>query len=434
MHDHVNGRGNRPTPVATNVVLPLRDGPYAPVMGIPEYDFRRLQQEIETTQLLHLSIASINPRPKGRLNDAVQFAKKIVRRILSWYTRSLHQFTFSVSRVLKEVLRALASLQLQVNTIKEISAEQAQAVSGIRESADGTCKQLQDMGEQLQQVGAHLQQMTEQLDELRILRIEERLRSQELKVRRLESGSDSVTKISIQGLPIQGHHTGTPQAPIDYFLFEEYFRGKEGLIKDRQRLYLKYFEGKQPVWDLGCGRGEFLELLREGGIVAQGVENGTDAFYLCQQKGLQVTKTDLFEFLEAAEDESAGGIFAAQVIEHLPVELQLRLVDLCYSKLKPGSALVLETINPECLFALVRNFYLDPTHIRPVHPELLRFAFESKGFCNVEIKFSGPVEGKYVESPTWPVDGQNEQMTKTVMALNHFAFGFQDYALVGWRP
>jgi O-antigen chain-terminating methyltransferase len=206
------------------------------------------------------------------------------------------------------------------------------------------------------------------------------------------------------------------------------------LIKDRQRPYLRYFAGKQPVWDLGCGRGEFLELLRESGIVAQGVESSPDAFHLCKEKGLKVIETDLFAFLEAAEDESAGGIFAAQVIEHFPVELQLRFVNLCYSKLKRGSALVLETINPECLFALVRNFYLDPTHMRPVHPELLRFVFESTGLSNVEVKFSAPVEGKYVESATWPADSQNDEMTKAVLALNHFAFGFQDYAMVGWRP
>jgi O-antigen chain-terminating methyltransferase len=221
---------------------------------------------------------------------------------------------------------------------------------------------------------------------------------------------------------------------FDYFLFQEYHRGNELLIRDRQRTYLKHFEGREPVWDLGCGRGEFLELLCQHGIAAQGVDDSPDAVQLCHEKGLQVVQTDLFAFLEASADESAGGIFTAQVIEHLPAELQLRLVDLCFQKLKPGAPLVLETINPECVFALVRNFYLDPTHVRPVHPELLRFALETKGFSNVQVEFSGPVEGKYLESPPWHTDARQQAMTDAIMNLNHFAFGFQDYALIAWRP
>jgi 2-polyprenyl-3-methyl-5-hydroxy-6-metoxy-1,4-benzoquinol methylase len=424
MRDHVNEKPNAPAPLSADGELLFHDGPFAPVMGIPEYDFRGLQQEIELVHFRHLSIASINPRREGRVNDAVQFAKKVMRRVLSWYTRSLHQFTFAVSRVLEEVLRALASLQLQINTIKlQINTiklkhvEQSEAVTELQGRVNGISGELQDMGQQLH--------------ELRLLRIEERLRSQELKVRRLETSSDPGTTRMIT--PRQESRTAVPQMPFDYFLFEEYHRGSESLIKERQRHYVKYFEGKEPVWDLGCGRGEFLELLREAGIVAQGVENSPDAFHLCKEKGLNVTQTNLFTFLEDADDESAGGIFAAQVIEHLPVELQLRFVDLCYIKLKPGSALVIETINPECLFALVRNFYLDPTHMRPVHPEMLRFAMESKGFCRVKVRYSGPVEGKYLESPDWPSDSQKDKMTQAVMALNHFAFGFQDYAIVGWR-
>jgi 2-polyprenyl-3-methyl-5-hydroxy-6-metoxy-1,4-benzoquinol methylase len=424
MRDHVNGKQKGPALLGSDGVLFHRDGPFAPVMGIPEYDFRRLQQEIELAQFLHLSIASINPRREGRVNDAIQLAKKVMRRMLSWYTRSLHQFTFAVSRILEEVLRALASIQLQVNTIKVKHVESRAHIEEVQEEQAQTVTRLHQV----------VSDMGERLHELRVLRIDERLRSQELKVRRLESSNDFANKAPTQVVSRPAQLTTAPQMPFDYFLFEEYHRGKESVIKDRQRLYLKYFEGQEPVWDLGCGRGEFLELLREGGIVAQGVESSPDAFHLCKEKGLTVTQTDLFEFLERADSESAGGIFSAQVIEHLPVELQLRFVDLCYTKLRRGSALVLETINPECVFALVRNFYLDPTHIRPVHPEMLRFAFETKGFRNVEVRFSGPVKGKYVESPTWSTDSQNDEMTKTIMALNHFAFGFQDYAIVGWRP
>jgi len=272
------------------------------------------------------------------------------------------------------------------------------------------------------------------LDELRKLRIEERLRNSELKLRRWDSPQTPQVAPSLEPANSNVQTARAPEMDFDYFLFQEYHRGSEALIRDRQRTYLKHFEGREPVWDLGCGRGEFLELLCQHGIAAQGVDNSPDAVHLCHEKGLQVVQTDLFAFLEASADESAGGIFAAQVIEHLPVERQLRLVDLCFQKLRPGAPLILETINPECLLALARNFYLDPTHVRPVHPELLRFALETSGFCNVQVEFSGPVEGKYLESPSWHTDASQQEMTDAIMNLNHFAFGFQDYAVIAWRP
>src|SRR5207248_3727449 len=100
---------------------------------------------------------------------------------------------------------------------------------------------------------------------------------------------------------------------FDYFMFEERFRGSEAQIKDRQKANLVYFDACTDVLDLGCGRGEFLELLREKGIAARGVEMGKDALLLCRQKGLEVIEADLLSYLESLQDESAGGIFCSQV-------------------------------------------------------------------------------------------------------------------------
>jgi O-antigen chain-terminating methyltransferase len=361
-------------------------------------------------KLMRRRVAAIDPRPAGLKNGAIRFARKVMRRLLSWLIRSVHQFNAAVVRALEEQVHALESMQQQIDAAVALQSAEMESMQQEIES------------------------MQQQIDELRKLRIEERLRSSELKLRRWES--PQTPRIPTSSPRANGHvQTATaPAMDFDYFLFQEYHRGSELLIRDRQRTYLKHFEGMEPVWDLGCGRGEFLELLSEHGIAAQGVDDNPDAVQLCREKGLQVVQTDLFAFLEASADESAGGIFAAQVIEHLPVELQLRLVDLCFQKLRPGAPLILETINPECLFALVRNFYLDPTHVRPVHPELLRFALETKGFQNVQVEFSGPVEGKYLESPSWPTDARQQAMTDAIMNLNHFAFGFQDYALIAWRP
>ena len=362
-------------------------------------DLRRLQQEIGVVNALQAQVGEVNPRGPGLHNQAFQALKKSMARSLSWYTRSLRQFQAAVARALQEQLRLLAAI-LQKHGI------------------------LQN----------HIARLDTRLDELHGLRIDERLRSLELKLRRLDSQGARTPEQTAQagGSPANNGRSGSP-LEFDYFLFQEYHRGSEALIKERQENYIAYFRGHSPVWDLGCGRGEFLELLRECGISCQGVDSNHDAIQLCRDKGLPVALGDIFEFMENAADGSIGGIFSAQVIEHLPVELQFQFVELCCSKLKPGSPLVLETINPECVFALVRNFYLDPTHIRPVHPELLKFVLESKGFRDVQVSFSGPVEGKYLEKPSWADDPKLQEMGRTLTNLNNFVFGFQDYAVIAWR-
>jgi 2-polyprenyl-3-methyl-5-hydroxy-6-metoxy-1,4-benzoquinol methylase len=142
---------------------------------------------------------------------------------------------------------------------------------------------------------------------------------------------------------------------FDYVGFEDRFRGNEEELKERQRTYLQYFQDKENVLDIGCGRGEFLELLRECGIKARGVDLDLDMVLLCREKGLDVVMDDAFAHLTVLPDDSVGGVFAAQVIEHLHPRRVIELVRLCYRKLVPGGVLILETPNPKCLmvFALL---------------------------------------------------------------------------------
>jgi SAM-dependent methyltransferase len=373
----------------------------SPATDTGDCDLRRLQQEIGVVRALQAEVGTVNPRGPGLHNDAIQVLKRGMARSLSWYTRSLRQFQAAVAGALQEQLRLLTALLQNVITRLDTRVDELYARS----------------------------------DEVHAMRIDERLRSLELKLRRMDSQGVPPSRhddATVESLPAQSSHSDG-DLDFDYFLFQEYHRGNEALIKKRQENYIEYFRGRSPVWDLGCGRGEFLELLREHGITSQGVDTNSDAVQLCLEKGLPVTKGDIFEFLDKAGDASLGGIFSAQVIEHLPVELQFCLVELCGRKLKPGSPLVLETINPECVFALVRNFYLDPTHIRPVHPELLKFLLQSKGFRDVQLSFSGPVEGKYLENPSWAGDPKLQEMGRTLANLNNFVFGFQDYAAIAWR-
>ena len=125
--------------------------------------------------------------------------------------------------------------------------------------------------------------------------------------------------------------------------------------------------------DIGCGRGEFLEILKEAGLPAVGVELNPEMVSTARKKGLDVLEEDGLEYLKGLPNLSLGGIFLSQVIEHLGPGILRELVRTAFFKLAPGGALIAETINPKCLTTFSGAFYLDLSHHNPIHPEAARF-------------------------------------------------------------
>jgi SAM-dependent methyltransferase len=239
----------------------------------------------------------------------------------------------------------------------------------------------------------------------------------------------------------RGREAGTPPPPykplLDYYHFELRHRGSLEDIAARQRLYLDYFEDCRRVLDIGCGRGEFVALLRERGIDARGVEIDAEMVAHCQAEGLPVEHADALSYLATLRDESLDGVFMAQVVEHLvPADL-VGLLRLCRQKLAPDGVLVAETINPTCVYAFVQYYLMDPSHVQPLHPETLRFMLEDAGFWQVEIKYLSPVPAAQRLSPLSP-DGLDETqvsiLNRNVERLNALLFGHQDYAAIARRP
>ncbi len=232
--------------------------------------------------------------------------------------------------------------------------------------------------------------------------------------------------------------SGAPDFP--YLAFEERHRGSSADLKEQQRAYLPRFEGSRNVVDMGCGRGEFLELLREAGVEAYGVDLDPEMTALCRERGLRAETGDLIAHLAGLPDGSLGGIFAAQVVEHLDTPRLLRFIQLAHAKLAPGGRLVAETINPACLATFAGAFYLDLTHTRPIHPEALRFALEAAGFNPVEVVFRSPFprEAKLKEVDVFHRLQKFEDALLNVVndnfnQLNELIYGYQDYAVVGTR-
>lgn len=216
-----------------------------------------------------------------------------------------------------------------------------------------------------------------------------------------------------------------------YTGFENSFRGHEERIKDQQKEYLRYFP-QGPVLDLGCGRGEFLELLEENNIPAQGVDVNEQMIDICRDKGLNCRKKDLLDALTACEEDSLSGIFSSQVIEHLTPSQLKRLVELAFSKLLPGSRIVLETINPTSVFSLVQTFFLDLSHQKPVHPQALKFLLESAGFEEVEILYSSPPEQEQLQ--VLPPGNENADIINSnIDKLNRLLYAPSNFAAVGLK-
>ena len=233
---------------------------------------------------------------------------------------------------------------------------------------------------------------------------------------------------------------------LHYVAFEDRFRGSEDEIRARQKDYVQYFVGQSDVLDIGCGRGEFLDLLREKNIRARGLDVNPEMVEVCKSRGLDVTSGDAVSYLKGTADQSLGGLIAVQVIEHLKPAYLAEMLSVAYDKLKPGSRLVLETINPACWVAFFESFIRDLTHEKPIHPDTLQYLLQASGFSNVEIVYRAPIaEGgklrRVTPRPEHYGDTAQDALTELVSSfnsnvdrLNGRLFSYQDYAAVATRP
>ena len=225
---------------------------------------------------------------------------------------------------------------------------------------------------------------------------------------------------------------------INYFVFEEQFRGSRAEIKKRQSAFLKYFLGCKNVLDIGCGRGELLELLKEHGIDGHGIDIDENMVNFCKSRGLDVEMVDARSYLYRQEDKSLDCIFIDQVVEHLDSDYLIKMLESCYKKLIYGGTIIVETVNPLSFFSFA-NFYIDMSHKRPVHPETLRFLMTSVGFRDFETVFISPVTDeirlkKMMKEGLTEGDGKLIDIYNyNIELLNNILYGPQDYMIAAKR-
>ncbi len=215
-----------------------------------------------------------------------------------------------------------------------------------------------------------------------------------------------------------------------YVSFEDQFRGTRQDIKDRAKVYLPLVQEakagtkERPIMDVGCGRGEWLELLNEEGFTARGVDFNRVLVEQCRKCGIDVVESDVFEYLHTLPDVSLGAVTGLHIIEHLPLGALIKLIDETVRVLKPGGVAIFETPNPENILVGACTFYFDPTHCNPLPAPMIKFLVESRGLCQVEIKRLHP----YDDASRVP-----DNSSELAKRFNEYFYGPQDYAVVGYK-
>ena len=213
--------------------------------------------------------------------------------------------------------------------------------------------------------------------------------------------------------------------------FEDTFRGPRELVKERQEVYVPRLleahagTGSAPVLDLGCGRGEWLELLADRHLVASGVDANPGMVERCRALGIQATLGDALTHLRSLPDRSLGAVTSFHMVEHLPFEAVIALLDEALRVLRTGGLLILETPNPQNVLVGSYTFWIDPTHCKPIPSETLRFFVEARGFCGAEVWNLQP----YPAAIRLPEDPAG-----IAARFNDCFYGPQDYGIIACRP
>lgn len=444
---------------------PSPSGPLALAQHKP-LSTAKAKEWLHTAQQTADEVGRMPPEPPTLRARVGAVFVQLVRRMVFWLTPQINSANQAMLGVIQEQISLIDHLAVKVVDLQaqmsEIAAGQRQASEQLDSAIVRTTGQILEHTEQLlahnEQFRAHdgqfsshnerlagynqqLVSFSEQLagftsssDAVRELLQKQilQLRSlqfvNERRIAEMAAGRDK----QLDSIPVSTQ----AQARADendslYLLLEDRFRGTREEIKSRLIKYLPYLQAAgagtsdAPVLDLGCGRCEWLRLLRENHLQAAGVDLNRVFVTEGLELGLDVTFGDAVAALRQRPDNSLGCVTGFHIVEHLPWSTLTQMVDEVVRVLKPGGVAVFETPNPENVQVGSNNFYFDPTHRNPIPSLLLKFLLDARGLYNVEIVTSGP----YPKSMRLHDDGQT-----ITRRFNDLFYGPQDYAAIARKP
>jgi SAM-dependent methyltransferase len=406
-------------------------------------------------------IGQIPPRPPGLRAALGAVGVSIMHRLMFWYTPALERTIGGLAGAMEDAIdtldRALdrmghtpgprawaAETRLPSGSVPATALEvrlneQARALEQERITTIGLESSLREQIDLFQQLEAEQRRKEEDLGR-RLEAADERLQLLRREVldhaHRLVSLAEEVRQVreaAAQAPPEAGlvEHSGGPgehrdaHAADDLALhagLESEVRGTRGEAQARWRVYLPLVPREGTVLDLGCGRGEWLELLRQEGITARGVDWNRLMVAECRERRLEVEQAEALEYLARTPDGSLGAVTVLRLVEHLPLHQLVRLLDEVARVLRLGGTAIFETPNPENVLVASRDFYRDPARVHPIPAATLRFLVESRGLAPVEVLYLNPAG----DSERLPENGESAVTRR----FNRYFYGPRDYAVV----
>jgi 2-polyprenyl-3-methyl-5-hydroxy-6-metoxy-1,4-benzoquinol methylase len=444
-------------------------------LGVPLPDLMPVVHARDAAEAKVAAIGTVNPRRGGLVNSGIQFTKRQIARGLGWFVRDQVQFNRALLGCVEALLTALGEANRTISILSARTGERFDAAAADAAALREEAAELKDIRVhwiawreewQRKQFSSEVQLLRGMSDlqagfHHRALLLETNFR-EAIKAQHLDF--TAAAKLSHAGftaameksiLDTQKRlwddmerirldyerlihmelriirqrailHPAPPVSPapnptlaFDYARFAERFRGTGEYVSGKQIVYVPHFTGCTQVLDIGCGRGEFLQVMKNAGIAARGIDSDPESIALCRAKGLDAEAADLFTYLNNLPDAALDGIYCSQVVEHLPPERLPELVRLAGAKLRGGGVLAIETPNPECLAIFATHFYLDPTHTRPIPAPLMVFYLEEFGFGGVQVHRLSPAVESMPALATIPAE------------FREAFFGALDYAVVG---
>lgn len=342
--------------------------------------------------------------------------RKLLGRLYEWLTELL-QALEQCQQTAVQYQAENRRLETQLAAEQKAREQAEQRLAQLRQDFEAACVNLRDNNTALER----------DRSDLALLKVQLRQMQRQAN----STGSCAAEELSaVEMVPAAASAEKPEQTyqAIEYFDFENHFRGSVAHIKQTQQIYLPYFADKQHVLDIGCGRGEFLSLLHDHGIPAKGVDLYAPYVDFCQSQGLSAVCGDGLAYL--AQLETVDGIFLGQVVEHLTPEQIAWLCETAYEKLSPGGCLVAETPNPTSLSIYTNAFYIDPSHVKPVHPLTMQYYLEKAGFQQVTLLY--PESSKPDKTiPPLQCAGENvAEFNEAMQQVAQMLYGSQDYAVI----
>jgi O-antigen chain-terminating methyltransferase len=405
-------------------------------------------------------IGQVPPRPPGLRAALGGVAVSVMQRLMFWYAPALQRTLGGLiqtvedglteeseriaaleSRLQQERLYATSVLESRLQQERSHSSmlearlnEQVRALEQERATTIGLESAMREQTDSFQQFEEEQRQKEEELGR----RLEAADQRQQLLRREVLENAQRLVRLLDESRK-RPHEGLLPDAAqlrafariqediegIDfvYAALESDLRGTRGEAQERWQAYLPLMPRDAPVLDLGCGRGEWLELLGREGIAARGVEENRLMAAECRERHLNAEQAEPLDYLARVPDRSLGAVTALRLVERLPLRQLVRLLDEVARVLRPGGTAVFETPNPDNLLVACRDFYKDPGRLHPIPSETLRFLVESRGLAPVEVLFLNFCDpaGNVPED-----DG-----SAVTRRFNRYFYGPRDYAVVG---